>query len=106
MFIPLGIFFVIFNSQIFVVAILSYFILNERLSAFESIAMIFAFFGIVMIGVSKVNTDPTLEGIQMFGLSKEDLFRLGVFLAVSSAIFGSLSGILTRQLKEVNFAVI
>ena len=63
MFIPLGIFFVIFNSQIFVVATLSYFILNEKLSAFEIITMVFAFFGIVMIGVSKVKADPTLEEI-------------------------------------------
>ena len=69
MLIPLGIFFVVFNSNIFLVALLSYCLLNDKVSSFESITMLLAFGGIVMIGVSKVEADPLLSDIDIFGLS-------------------------------------
>lgn len=69
MFIPLGILFVVFNSQTFLVALLSFILLKEQISAFEILAMVVAFGGIVMIGVSKVKEDPILEEVEVFGLS-------------------------------------
>ena len=60
-FLPLGIFFVIFSSNIFTTAILAFCWLSEVLSKFEIIAMLFAFTGIVMIGMSQKNAGEEIK---------------------------------------------
>ena len=52
-YIPLGIFFVVFNSSVFTTALLTYFCLSEKMTYVEIIAMIFAFGGIIMLGYAK-----------------------------------------------------
>ena len=60
-YIPLGIFFIIFNSSPFITAILAYFWTGDRLLSFEIVAMIGAFGGIVCLGLARpaeVDSDP------------------------------------------------
>ena len=62
-YIPLGIFFVVFNASVFTSALLAYLFLSEKMTCVELIAMVFAFSGILMLGYAKDNTDsPSEEG--------------------------------------------
>ena len=54
-YLPLGIFCVIVNSQVFSTVLLSYCWLRERISLFEAIAIVIAFAGILMMSLSKVD---------------------------------------------------
>ena len=51
-FIPLSVFFIIFNSNPFTTAILGYFWIRERITLFEIAAMVCAFFGILMMSMA------------------------------------------------------
>ena len=51
-FIPLSVFFIIFNSNPFTTAILGYFWIREKISPFEIGAMICAFMGIMMMSLA------------------------------------------------------
>ena len=106
MFIPLGIFQTVQNTQTFITAFLSFMMLNEKISVFEIFAMVFAFGGVVMIGVSRVKEDPILGELDVFGLSEAGLFRLGLIFAISTAFFWSLSTVLTRKLKQINIGIL
>ena len=107
MLIPLGIFMIVASSGLFLTTLLSYFILKEKISAFEIITMVLAFGGIVMIGISKMELeDPLLEQIEMFGLSNENKFKLGIVFALIYTMSASCVGVSSRMLKQVNFAVI
>ena len=52
-YLPLGIFFIIFNSSPFLTAVLSYFWTGDTILAFEGIAMIGAFSGIVCLSLAR-----------------------------------------------------
>ena len=52
-YLPLGIFFIIFNSSPFITVFLSYFWTGDRILPFEGVAMVGAFIGIVCLGVAK-----------------------------------------------------
>ena len=54
-YLPLGIFFTVWYSNIFTTALLAYCWLDENLSLFETIMMFFAFVGIVTLTLSKPN---------------------------------------------------
>ena len=58
-YIPLSVFFIIFNSNPFTTALLGYFWLKERLSLFEIVAMLCAFIGIIMMSLSHPTDDAT-----------------------------------------------
>ena len=64
---PLGIFFVVFNSNIFIAALIAYCLLNERLHNFELFGMILAFVGVIIIGVS-----DTAEPAETLGQSSSN----------------------------------
>ena len=51
-YVPLSVFFIIFNSNPFCTAILGYLWLKEKLSVFEIIAMICAFSGIILMSMA------------------------------------------------------
>ena len=50
--VPLGVFFVVFSSNIFTTAFLAFCWLKETFSRFEMFGMCFAFLGILIIGLS------------------------------------------------------
>ena len=98
---------IVLNVGLFITAILSYLVLKETISTFEIMSMILAFGGIAMIGLSKMEkVDPLLEQIEMFGLSNENKFKLGIVFALICTVSTSCVGVSNRMLKQVNFAVI
>ena len=56
-YVPLGIFLVVFSSNIFTTAMLAFCWLDERLSKVELYGMFFAFIGVLIIGLS--DGEPT-----------------------------------------------
>ena len=56
-YLPLGIFFIIFNASPFLTAILSYFWVGDKVLLVEAAAMVGAFSGIICLGVA----DPSEE---------------------------------------------
>ena len=65
-YLPLGIFFIVFNSSPFFTVILSYFWTSDRILPLEGLAMIGAFCGIVVLGVSKPMETPNIEDNESF----------------------------------------
>ena len=56
-YLPLSIFFIIFNLVPFVSAVIAYFWLREKLSRFEIAVMILALVGVIMCALSKHDTE-------------------------------------------------
>lgn len=102
--IPLGIFFVVFNSNIFTTAMLQYCWLQERLSNFEMFGMLFAFLGVLIIGLS--GGDPSSPDMLHETTSSQSLLMLGLLFAIIAALSQSIIAVSSRVLKQVNFAVI
>ena len=103
--IPLGIFFVVFNSNIFTTAMLQYCWLQERLSNFEMIGMLFAFLGVLIIGLSG-DSGPSSPDMLHETTSSQSLLMLGLLFAIIAALSQSIIAVSSRVLKQVNFAVI
>ena len=101
--VPLGIFFVVFNSNIFSTAMLSYCWLQERLSKFEIFGMVFAFLGVLIIGLS--GGGPSSPDMR-HDTYQQTLLMLGLLFAIIAALSQSLIAVSSRVLKQVNFAVI
>ena len=60
-YVPLSVFFIIFNSNPFCTAILGYFWLGERLSVFEIISMICAFSGIMVMSMAQSGPSKSFD---------------------------------------------
>ena len=101
-FIPISVFFIITGSSIFTTALLTCIFLQDRITAFEVVAMVCSVGGIMMIGISKQAPDDTPATIY----SEKHNYTLGLLIATLATIGGSIIGVTTRMLKEINFAVI
>ena len=109
-YIPLGIFFVIFNASPFFTIFLSYFWTGDRILAIEGVAMVGAFSGIVCLGLggpdsderttSQTNTESMSEFEQKYA------YQIGLAMAVFSCVAQSLISVASRRLKTLHFAVI
>ena len=101
---PLSIYFVVFNIAPFFVAILTYFWLNEVISKLELVTMVFAFGGVIMVGLSKKdpgNNDPdTAQQIT------NGLYTAGIILCLANSFGTSVSIVATRRLKMLSVIVI
>ena len=89
-YLPLGIFFIVFNASPFITVFLSYFWIGDRILAFEGIAMIGAFAGIILLGMAK----PEVQDDEEFIKNKEDwsefelnhAYQIGLVLACISCV--------------------
>ena len=64
--------------------------------------MVFSVGGIVMIGLSKQSPETQVSTIY----SENHNYKLGLLIAAGATLGGSIIGVTSRMLKEVNFAVI
>lgn len=108
-YLPLGIFFIIFNASPFITVFLSYFWSGDRILAFEGIAMVGAFAGIVLLGVAKPaeeneSIEASKDGWSDFEL--ENAYQIGCVLAIISCFSQSVIAVASRRLKSLHFAVI
>ena len=60
-FIPMGIYQVVFSSNIFTTALMDFCLMSERLTLFEILAMISAFAGVMMISLSSDVEEKPVE---------------------------------------------
>ena len=87
-YIPLGIFFIIFNACPFFTSMLSYFWTNDRLLPVEILTMVGAFAGIILLGVAKPDDDgPQVDQKESFtDFEKAHGYQIGLVLAVVSCL--------------------
>lgn len=114
-YIPLGIFFIVFNSSPFITVILSYFWTGDRILPLEGVAMLGAFAGIVCLGVAKPEEEQDAAvtsdtGNQtessMSDFEKQYAYQIGMAMAVFSCLAQSVISVASRRLKSLHFAVI
>lgn len=108
-YLPLGIFFIIFNSSPFFTVILSYFWTGDRILCFEGLAMIGAFAGIVCLGMAKPSEDSQSKVQDLDSMSdfeKQYAYQIGLIMAVISCVAQSVISVASRRLKSLHFAVI
>ena len=106
-YLPLGIFFVVFNSNIFTTALLAFCWLSERISAVEVALMFCAFGGILVLGLSESKSQDAVVEENVEGEDDPStLWRFGLFVAMITTLGQSVIAVSTRKLKDINFAVI
>ena len=93
-YIPIGIFKIIMNMNLFMVAILAWFWLGERLTCFEVIAIFVAFGGVAL--TSRTEKESLKEGEV-----PTNNYPLGVSLAIVASIFAAVTAVSSRKLKKV-----
>ena len=107
-YIPLGIFFIIFNSSPFITAFLSYFWTNDIIFPLEGIAMLGAFSGILILGLARpTEAESGIENAtSMTDWELEHAYTIGIVLAIISMLAQSFISVASRRLKQIHFAVI
>ena len=93
---PLTIFFVLACTLPFILAIMSYFYLGEKMSNISIVAAVISFGAIVMLTMAKPDSDGADES------KNGDNYVLGVLIAVTCVILFSLISITTRIVQEIN----
>ena len=95
-YVPLSVFFIIFNSNPFCTAILGYFWLGERLSVFEIISMVCAFSGIMVMSMAQSGPSKSLD----------PKFVMGVGIALVACVGQSFICVASRKLRTIHYSVI
>ena len=107
-YLPLGIFFIIFNSSPFLTAVLSYFWTGDRILPLEGVAMLGAFSGIICLGLARPSEEE--DGIDasasMSDWEWENAYKIGLVLASLACIAQSFISVASRRLKQLHFAII
>ena len=95
-YIPIGIHKIIMNMGVFMVAILAWVWLGERLICFEVIAMFVAFGGVALTSKGKDPQDVTSENDTL-----TDNYMIGISLAILGCMLGAVDSVSVRKLKLV-----
>ena len=93
-YIPIGIFKIIMNMNIYMVAILAWLWLGEKLTCFEVVAILVAFGGVALTGKHE---DPSPDDTQ----AQDNNYFLGMSLAVLASIMGAVTSVASRRLKTI-----
>ena len=100
--VPLSIFQCITNSLPFMVALLVFVWLRERISICELFAMVACFSGIVIVALNNSESEDSQ-------VSEEDelsMYQFGILMAVVTTMMYAVAGVTTRRLRTVHFTVI
>ena len=101
MYIPIGVFQVIFNMSLFIVAIMTWCMLNEKLSPFEVVAMFAAVYGVYL---TQKNT--SVESSEVNESDGSSNFGYGIPMAIACCFCLSTMAVVTRKMKETNFGLL
>ena len=101
-YVPLSVFFVIFNSNPFTTALLSYFWLKEQLTFFEIGLMLCAFSGILMMSLSQPSKVPEEQALD----STPAQYQLGIAISLVACVGQSFICVASRRLWSIHFSVI
>lgn len=106
-YLPLGIFFIVFNSSPFFTVILAYFWTSDRILPLEGLAMIGAFCGIVVLGIAKPTETKNIEDNESFSkFEVEHGYQIGMAMALFACVSQSVISVASRRLKSIYFAII
>ena len=97
-FIPLSVFFIIFNSNPFTTAILGYFWIRERITPFEIVAMVCAFLGIMMMSMASEKSGNEKD--------QNHSYEIGIAIAFVACFGQSFICVASRKLWSIHFSVI
>ncbi len=94
---PVSLIFIIFNTNPFIISLLGLILNGEPIHRFEIIGMILCFIGLILVSWSTVSKQS--EGPN----SSEKI--IGILFAFGSATCFSVSCVISRKMKNVNFLV-
>lgn len=97
--VPLTLYSILYNTLPFIIAILVFIWLRERISKFEFVAMCFCFGGIVLVILFADEIEKELEaGEEVEEDTNNTSLTLGVFAAMTAIFFFGVSAVATRRL--------
>ena len=97
--VPLTLYSILYNTLPFIIAILVFIWLRERISKFEFVAMCFCFGGIVLVILFADEIEKELEaGEEVKEDTNNTSLTLGVFAAMTAIFFFGVSSVATRRL--------
>ena len=97
--VPLTLYSILYNTLPFIIAILVFIWLRERISKFEFVAMCFCFGGIVLVILFADEIEKELEaGEEVKEDTNNTSLTLGVFAAMTAIFFFGVSAVATRRL--------
>ena len=97
--VPLTLYSILYNTLPFIIAILVFIWLRERISKFEFVAMCFCFGGIVLVILFADEIEKELEaGEDVEEDTNNTSLTLGVFAAMTAIFFFGVSAVATRRL--------
>lgn len=114
-YLPLSVFFVIMNATPFFIAVMACIWLKEIISKLEVVTMIFAFGGILLVGMSKLGKDASAIEEQKELAAGDDvvsyetsgyLYNIGLSVAVGCVLGQSVTMVATRRLKVLSVITI
>jgi len=108
-YLPLGLTMIIFNTAPFWATLLAYLALSEKLKAYELIAMLISFVGIVLIAMAKPAADPAEfdePSDSEAGLSDSTKKLIGVVCIFITAWVFATVAVLTRMMQGLKAPVV
>ena len=100
-YIPIGIFKIIMNMNLFMVAILAYCWLGEKLTCCETFAIFIAFGGVALTS----RGEETQDGATEVEIPKNN-YTIGISLAILASILAAMTAVSSRKLKPITPNVI
>jgi len=97
MYAPVSLCFIIFNTNPFIISLLGLILNGEPIYRPEIIGMILCFCGLILVSWSNLNK-------QSQGTNSGETI-IGILFALASATFFSISCVINRKIKSVNFLV-
>ena len=102
---PLTLYSILYNTLPFIIAILVFIWLRERIYKFEIFAMCLCFAGILMVIFFAEEKEPKkVEEVEEESNNKS--LTLGIFAAMTSIFFAAVSFVATRRLQSIHFTII
>lgn len=85
---------IIMSTSPFWVSILGYFVNGEQVELYEYAAMLLSFFGVVVIALSRTQTN------------KIESHTIGIIFAIFISGITGLCNVISRKLKDVNYSIV
>ena len=102
---PLTLFQILYNTLPFMIAIIVFIWLCERITKFEFAAMCLCFSGIILVAL--YSQEPEKE-VDEAGEQQEDdtSYSFGITMALVTTFLYAVAGVVARRLRAVHFTVI
>lgn len=100
---PLTLFQILYNTLPFMIAIIVFIWLCERISKFEFAAMCFCFSGIILVAIYAPEQEAEVDET---GEKEDTSYSFGITMALVTTFLYAVAGVVARRLRAVHFTVI